>query len=209
MTAICPAILQDTPEQYKADLEKVTGFAKRIQIDIADGIFTPNKTINLIQAYWPEDVQADLHLMLKEPLKELETVISMNPSLAIIHAEANGNLANFISQIKQFGIKAGLALLPQTTVASQKELITQVDHVLIFGGTLGSYGGKLDRSCLVKAKETKAIKPKVELGWDGGISDENAKEVAGAGFDVLNSGGFIQKARDPRLAFERLQKLVA
>ncbi len=208
MTVICPAILQDTPEKYKADLDKVTGFAKRIQIDIADGIFTPNNTINLIQVYWPADVQADLHLMLKEPLKELETVISLNPSLVIIHAEADGDLVSFFMHINQVGIRTGLAFLPQTTVASQKSLIEQVDHVLIFGGTLGSYGGKLDRSCLVKAKEAKAIKPDLELGWDGGINEQNAIDVSNAGFDVLNTGGYLQKADDPQVAYAKLEAVV-
>jgi len=208
MAKIVPTITAFTPEEYKTQLEKIK-FANRIHPDFTDGKFAPSQTVNLIQAYWPEDVLADVHVMVEEPRQELETIISMDPNLAIIHVEAKGELSAIISKLKEVGISAGLAFLPESEIEPASELIQMVDHVLIFGGRLGYQGSEMQKEHLVKAEQARAINPQLELGWDGGVNDHNVREVAETGFDVINVGGYIQKADDPKAAFERLQALVS
>ena len=179
----------------------------RVQIDLTDGEFAKPKTINLNQIYWPMEWAVDLHLMFAEPTKWTEMIVSLNPRLVIIHAEAGGDLFGFIEHLHKFGIKVGVALLPETTVESVKELIKIADHILIFGGNLGSQGGTADLSQLEKVKQIRAVNPNIEIGWDGGANLENVAQIAKAGVDIINVGSAIQNAKNPAETFEQLSKL--
>lgn len=208
MPVIVPTITAFTPDQYKDQLNNIS-FAKRIHPDFTDNDLAPSKTVNLAQAYWPNDTQADIHLMFRKPADHLEMLISMNPSLVILHAEADGDLAALFKQLKAVGIKSGVAILPDTKISDVAELVAQADHALIFGGRLGYQGSELQVDQLPKLKQVKALKTDIETGWDGGVHEGNVAHVATAGADVINVGGFIQKADNPKEAFEQLQKLVA
>jgi len=207
MAIICPTVLAKDPHDFREQMERIEGFAKRIQIDLTDGKFAPNKTLNPIQIYWPDGIQADIHLMFQEPKQHIKTLISLNPNLIILHGESDGDLKEFISEIKEVGIKTGLAILQSTQAQDVKELIELVDHVLIFGGNLGHYGGSADLTQLGKIDQIKAVKD-VEIGWDGGANDENTAKLAASGVDVINVGGFIQKADVPQDAYAILERIV-
>jgi ribulose-phosphate 3-epimerase len=185
-------------------MDRLAAFAERIQIDLTDGNFASPKTINPIQVWWPQDITADIHLMFSHPHEHLETLISLRPSLVIIHAEAEGDLAAFVDHLKKFNIKTGVALLPETTVDSCKDVISKADHVLIFSGDLGHVGGKADLSLLEKVAEIRAIHKDIEIGWDGGASEANVKALAEGGIDVINAGGAIQRSADPEKAYATL-----
>ncbi len=205
MAQVVPAVLAENPVDLGHDLKKVR-FSRRLHIDIASPPFAPRRTIGLAQLHLPVETSCDLHLMLDNP--SAETVISLGPELAIIHFEAGGDQKNFLSRMKQVGIKTGVALLPETTVAQAAELIKNVDHVLVFTGHLGYYGGQLRTDCLPKIAEIKAINPKIEVSVDGGINLENIEAVKNAGADILISGGFIVNSADPKDAYTRLQEAV-
>lgn len=207
MPEIVPTITAFTPEDYKNQLEKIN-FAPRLHLDFTLNDLAPSRTINLIQAYWPEKKWIDIHLMYQKPAEYIETLISLAPKLAILHAEADGDLLRLFDQLKAVDIKAGLALLPETSAESFREIIKRVDHVLIFGGRLGYQGSELQTKQLGKIARVKEIAP-VEVGWDGGVHDGNIAEVAAAGADVINVGGFMQKAINAESAYEKLQKLAS
>lgn len=207
MAEVVPTILADTAVEYNRLLQQVAPFAKRLHLDFMDGMFAPTRSINVIEAHWPQDKYVDLHLMLKNPVEVLETVISMAPGLAIVHVEAGGDLKSFIEQARAVGIKAGVALLAPTKVSEVADLIQLADHVLVFAGNLGHYGGELDETVLAKIKQIKAQKPEIEVGVDGGVNDKNARLIVEAGADVLYSGGYIQKSDDPKLAYDTLVKI--
>jgi ribulose-phosphate 3-epimerase len=204
LVQIVPTILAQSIEEYNRLLKQVVSFAPRVHLDFMDGVFAPTRSINVIEASWPSDKIIDLHLMLKNPSDVLETVISMSPYLTIVHAEANGNLEDFMSEMQSVGIKAGVALLPDTSVESVRQLIKIADHVLVFAGHLGYYGGTLDKEALQKISEIKSINSTVEVGVDGGVNNDNAALVVKAGADVLYSGGYIQKAANPKVAYDTL-----
>jgi ribulose-phosphate 3-epimerase len=207
MALICPTVLADTPKEFARQLARVK-FASRIQIDITDGVFAPSDTINLNQVYFNEEQATDLHLMIAEPRQWLETAISLHPHMVILHAEARGNLLEMFSYLQKVGIKAGVAILPETTVAAAAELIAAADHILIFGGHLGYMGGAADLDQLEKVAEIRAIKPEIEIGWDGGANGETVRQLATSGVDVINVGSAIMKTPSPEASYEDLLGLI-
>jgi ribulose-phosphate 3-epimerase len=208
MAIICPTVLAEEPHAYREQMERIAPFAERIQIDLTDGDFAPSKTVGLEQVWWPESIKADIHLMYRNPAKYMEQLIRLKPSLVIVHSEADVELSKIATELHQHDIKAGLALLEKTSVSSIKQFLTIFDHVLIFSGTLGHFGGKADLGLLDKAIQIKDRNPNVEIGWDGGVNDQNAKALADGGVDVLNVGGFIQKAENPATAYAKLMSVV-
>lgn len=201
MAVICPTILANNAHTFRTQLERIEGFAKRIQIDLTDGIFAPTTTINPVQAYWPPAVDVDIHLMYQEPAEQIEQLIHMGPNMIILHAESQGNLLEMFTEIAANGIETGVALLKDTSAEDAADYIQVVDHVLIFSGDLGKFGGNVDEKLFKKILDVKNINSSVEIGWDGGINAENAKELTRAGVDVLNVGGYIQKSDDPEEAY--------
>ncbi len=208
MSVICPTILADNAHTYRTQLERIEEFAKRIQIDLTDGEFAPTNTINPVQAYWPAGMDVDIHLMYKTPSQQLEQLIHMGPNMIILHAEAEGELLEMFNDIGAAGIETGVALLKETRVEDAKQLIEAVDHVLIFSGDLGKFGGKVDESLFTKIRDVKEINPSVEIGWDGGVNADNAEMLMRAGVDVLNVGGFIQKSDNPQAAYAILERKI-
>lgn len=205
MAVICPTVTATDPHTYRQQMARVEPFAQRIHIDFADGVFAP-QLIGLAQAYWPEALTADLHLMYRNPLEQIETVISLKPSLTIIHAEAEGDLLGMLLQLQQVGIKAGVALLKDSQPEVYAQLISTADHILLFSGNLGHFGGTVDTKVLDKVAIVKTINPTAELGWDGGVNAENAPLLIKGGVEVLDVGGFIHKADDPAAAFAELKQ---
>lgn len=206
---VCPSVTPSTPDPhvYREQIDRIS-FARRIQVDLMDGVFAPNKNLNPIQAWWPEGVEADIHLMYQKPSEHLETLISLKPHLIILHVEADGNIEEYIRHIKKFGIKAGVALLASTTVEEAHGCIELADHVLLFAGNLGSFGGVADLGVLDKISQIRAIRPDIEIGWDGGVNADNIKLLHEAGVDVCSVGGFIQRSDDPQVAYEQLLSVV-
>ncbi len=204
MAIICPTVLAEDPGAYREQMARIEPFAARIQIDLADGKFAPNKTISIAQVYWPENLTADLHLMYDQPSEHLETIMSLNPNLVIIHAEATGDIRAMVLELQSVGIKAGVALLKGSQPSEHEDLIGMADHILLFAGDLGHFGGTADMDILKKIPDIRAINPMAELGWDGGVNRENTPLLVQAGIEVLNVGGFIQQADDPQTAYASL-----
>lgn len=206
MSIICPTILAKNLGEYTKAIERIEEFAGRIHIDFADGDFAPVKLVNPIEAHWPVHIHADFHLMLRDPLKEIETVISQHPHIVILHAESE-NVGEMIDELNAVRIKTGIAILPETSVESAAPLIERVEHVLIFGGHLGFYGGEADLTQLDKVKEIRAVREDIEVGWDGGANDKNISLIRAGGIDVINVGSFIQNSSDPINAYQTLLHL--
>ena len=83
MSVVCPCVTAPDARAYREQMARVAPFAKRVHVDFSDGLLAPIKLINPIQAYWPEGILADLHLMIKKPHDHIETVISLKPNLVI------------------------------------------------------------------------------------------------------------------------------
>ena len=206
---ICPTVLAADAHDFQTQINKVALFAKRIQLDLTDGVFAPTPTIALEQVWIPEGMEVDLHLMFKNPQDQLDEALKLKPHMIIVHAEAEGKFLKLAEIVHKHGIKVGVALLAYTSTHTIKPSLPEIDHVLIFSGNLGKFGGTADLKLLDKVTQLKEWKKDLEFGWDGGVNDTNANLLVAGGIDVLNVGGYIQSAPEPKINFEKLNLLIA
>lgn len=206
MSVIAPSILARDREEYERQLQAIRYVAERIHIDLADGELAA-QTLGPDGIVWPEGIEADIHLMYQDPLRVIDEMIALRPSLVIVHSEAN-DVLQAIEELQLSGIRAGLAITQKTSVESVAHIISVVDHVLVFSGSLGHFGGVADLTLLDKVKEVTVINPDVEIGWDGGANIDTIPRLQQGGIDVIVVGGAIQKADDPARAYAELQALL-
>ena len=202
--SIVPAILTDNKQDYRAQIERINIFTRRVQIDVTDGIFAPYPTLDITNIWWPKNWAADLHLMASNPSNYLDTILKLHPSLCILHAEANEDLLPTFETLKEAGIKTGVALLPATYPGNVKPYIDAADHVLVFAGQLGVQGAPADMMQMEKIALIRNMKPETEIGWDGGANITNVRALAHADLDVINVGAAIAQAGDPAATFQSL-----
>jgi len=203
---ICPTVTTDDIDVYRQQIEESATYATRIHIDLADGIFT-RKLTAVEDVWWPAGMRADLHIMFQEPFQHIPAILALGPQLVIVHAEADGDFIAFAREMHRHGIEAGVSILQKTPVEAIIPALEYVDHVLIFSGDLGHFGGKADLSLLDKVKQLKQIKPQLEIGWDGGANDENALAMAEGGVDVINCGGYLH-GDNPTEAYQKIVAIV-
>ena len=202
--SIVPTILTDNKQDFRFQVERINNFTRRVQIDVTDGDFAPTTTLDMTNVWWPQNWTTDLHLMAARPSEFMETILKLNPSLCILHAEASEDLMPDFQQLKEAGIKTGLALLPSTYPGYVKHYIDVVDHVLVFAGQLGTQGSPADLMQMEKIPLIRNMKPELEIGWDGGANLSNVRALAHADLDVINVGSAIATAANPDEVFEQL-----
>ena len=202
---IAPAILANTPEDYKAQIERLHGFAERVHIDVTDGEFAENLTVPETQIWWPKEWKVDIHMMVARPSEHPATIIKLNPNMVIFHGEVEEDLVPIFEKLKsETMIKPGIALLRSTVPQTVEPAILAAEHVLVFSGSLGEYGGKASMMQLEKIRLIKAINSNVEIGWDGGANLSNVFSLSQGGVDVINVGGAIANATDPAEVYKAM-----
>ncbi len=204
MSQIVPTIMAETIDQLREATVRIQPFARRVHIDISDGEFAPTFLLNEAQLFWPEGWEVDVHAMVSRPSEHIAQLIQLKPSLVILHAETQEDIVPHLQALQQAGIRAGVALLKTTVPATVEAAIKEADHVMIFSGDLGKFGGTASMMQLEKIRLIKKIKPDVEIGWDGGVKIDNAYTLTQGNVDVLNAGGAISKADDPAGAYNEL-----
>lgn len=206
MSVVVPAITCYSKEEFDAELVRMSAISKRVHIDLMDGQFAPHGDLLLQDVSWPQDadLQVDVHLMYQDPVSQFNSLVAMKPSLAVFHAEAQGELLQLMQALQKSGIKAGVSLMRSTVPADVAGLIGVADHVLIFSGNLGEHGGTANMLQIEKVRLIRAINPTVEIGWDGGANVSNAYTLALGGVDVVNVGGALAQAADPVEVYRRL-----
>ena len=201
---IIPTILASSPESYQKSVSTYQSFAKRVQIDISDGQFAPGMTVSEANLTWPESWAVDFHMMVVRPSEHVQNLLKLKPNLVIFHAETGEDLLPIFDQLRAAGIKCGVALAKQTFPARAKTFIEAADHVLIFAGELGRQGGEADMLQTEKIPLVTAIKPDVEIGWDGGANMQNVRALARAGVNVINVGAALATAEKPAETLEAM-----
>lgn len=202
--SIVPTITTNDKKEYRIQAERINTFTRRVQIDVTDGIFAPSETLDVTNIWWPKNWDADLHLMAEKPSDHLDTILKLAPSLCILHAEAQEDLLPIFEQLKEKGIKAGVALLPSTYPGNVKPYIDAADHVLIFAGHLGVQGSTADLMQMEKIALVRNMKPEVEIGWDGGANMSNIRALAHADLDVINVGSALSRVENPAEVFQQM-----
>lgn len=204
MTVISPCITVETVDDYKATVERLQPFAERVHIDLMDGEFAPTFSVKADSLWWPPEWKVDIHAMVARPSEYVNTLIQHHPHSIIFHVEVTEDLMPMLQKIKQAGIKAGIALLRTTVPSTVQQYIEVADHVMIFSGDLGRYGGEASLMQLEKVRLVRGIHPEVEIGWDGGATVHNVFSLSQGSVNVINVGGAINKADDPQAVYDQM-----
>ena len=204
MAIIVPTITTDQQAVFDANLAELSKFSKRIHVDASDGTLAPTRLLPLSSIHNQEGITMDVHLMSARPSEHLAEILQLKPALCIVHAEVDDDLPNLFTQLKNAGIKVGVALLRTTFPKRVQERIALCDHVMIFAGELGSQGGTIDLLQTEKVNLVRAIKPDLEISWDGGVNLSNVRAVAHSGVDVIDVGSAITRAADKAAMYQSL-----
>ena len=204
MTKLVPAVLVKTAEEYQQRLSVIRQLTNRFQLDIIDGEYVDNKTIELDDVARANDLQMDIHLMVKEPKNYVERAIVLRANCTIIQLEACDDPTKSLERIKKAGLNAGLAINPDTPVTKLKPFKEMLDHILLMGYEAGFAGQKLNPIVFDKLEQSRDLYGGVEIGLDGGVSKATAKKILAAGFDVVNVNTLIFSSSDPLSAYSEL-----
>ncbi len=174
--------------------------AEYIHVDVMDGLFVPSLSLGqpVVQSIRKvTDKVFDVHLMIKEPIRYLESFKEAGADIITVHVEACENLSETIDKIKELGCKAGVAVNPDTDLEGVKAVLDKVDMVLIMTVFPGFGGQKYIDSVTPKIKEMRDILTErnldIELEVDGGISAANVRTVLDAGANVIVAGSAVYR----------------
>ena len=188
--------------------------AEWFHLDVMDGRFVPNISfgIPVISAIRKATTKVcDVHLMIEEPEKYAEAFKAAGADVLTVHAEACKHLHRNLQQIKDLGMKAGIALNPQTPISMIDEVLAGADLVCIMTVNPGFGGQKFIHSMLKKVESLKEsiIKKGANtlIEIDGGVTLENAADLVRAGADVLVAGNTVFGANDPMAVIAALKAI--
>ena len=198
---ISPSILSADFSQLGKEIKRLEdGGADMIHVDVMDGHFVPNLTIgppviNALRKY--TKLPFDVHLMINPVHKYIKDYAEAGANIITIHPEATENLENSVKHIKKLEKKVGISLNPETKIDIIKNIISEIDLVLIMSVHPGFGGQKFMPEVIKKIKDIKDIKTeknlKFDIEVDGGINFDNSKLVINAGANILVSGTTIFK----------------
>jgi len=204
-TIIAPSVLSSDFGNLERDCKMINNSeADWFHIDIMDGVFVPNISFGMpvlaaIQKHAQKPL--DVHLMIVDPDRYVETFHKLGAAILTVHYEACTHLHRSLQLIKSFGMKAGVALNPHTPVELLKDTIQAIDLVCIMSVNPGFGGQTFIEHTYEKIKELKELiektNSKCQIEIDGGVTDQNAAKLIQCGADVLVAGSHVFKAADP------------
>lgn len=199
----------------KTDLEMINrSDADYLHLDVMDGVFVPNISFGFPVMRAVARVVTkplDVHLMIVEPQKWVGEVRDMGAEIMNVHQEACVHLDRCINRIHEAGMKAGVTLCPSTPVEMLRDVIHDVDLVLVMTVNPGFGGQKFIMHSLDKIRRLRALiqesGSKAMIEVDGGINAGTVPLVAAAGADIVVSGSYIFKAPDPEAVIRGLSEI--
>jgi ribulose-phosphate 3-epimerase len=206
---IVPAILTDKRDNLIKMIDICSEFTDYVQIDIMDGEFVPSKSIEQgdLKGLHPS-LNSEAHLMVKEPMKWIETFREFGSQRIIFHFESSDSHRRIIDAVKNYGLQVGIAVNPSTPLKDFEYLCEYVDVILFMSVNPGFYGSAFIPAVLDKIKMFKSKYQKPLAGIDGGVKLDNLRKIVESGVDYICVGSAILKDKNPKEAFLKFKKWV-
>lgn len=186
--------------------------ADRIHVDVMDGIFVPNISFGfpILKALREHtSLMLDVHLMIVDPDRYMNRFKENGANGLIVHWEACKHLNKTINDIKSLGMKAGVAINPHTPVDFLKDIIKDVDQVLVMSVNPGFGGQKFIDHTYSKVQELKELIKRSDasalIGVDGGVDLDNAERLIKSGGNILVAGSAVFKSDHPAKTISQLK----
>ena len=212
---VSPSLLSADFGNLARDIEMINkSKAQMLHLDVMDGVFVPNisfgfPVIKYVQQLCKKPL--DVHLMIVEPQKFINEVRDCGAEIMNVHYEVCDHLDRVVQQIHNAGMKAGVTINPATPVCLLRDIVEQLDLVLLMSVNPGFGGQKFIPNTLNKVRQLREliteIGSKAVIEVDGGVNAETGRQLAEAGADVLVAGSYVFKAADPLAAIDTLVKL--
>lgn len=214
---IAPSILAADFANLQRDVELVNNSqADWFHIDIMDGVFVPNISFGMpvLKAIAKHAKKIlDVHLMIVEPERYIKTFAELGSNILTVHFEACKDLTQTIMAIKAEGMKAGVAINPDSSIYVLEPFIAEIDLVCLMSVQPGFGGQSFIEGTYEKIQQLKELIHKkgaaTKIEVDGGVTAANAKKLNNLGADVLVTGSFVFKSEDPYNTIAELKQLSA
>lgn len=212
MIKIAPSILSaDFSKLGSEILDVEKGGADYIHVDVMDGHFVPNITIGplIVEAIKPiTNLPLDVHLMIENPDQYIPMFAKAGASIISVHQEACPHLHRTVQLIKNNGVKAGVVINPATPAMMIKDILTEVDLVLVMTVNPGFGGQSFIEETVQKIKQIATWRQEINLSFeievDGGVNVDTAKLCTDAGADVLVAGSAVFNETDREKAIQNI-----
>ncbi len=194
MIQIIPSILTNNPKELREKLAQAEGVVDRVSIDIIDGKYANNKTIDpSILAEVETNFKLDYQLMVVEPINWVEKCVTGQADRIIGHIEKMSSQVEFVGKVQEVGARVGLAIDLKTPVSAIDEtIINNLDVVLVMSVPAGFGGQKFDEKALDKIKELDEIRARDNTPYrihdDGGVTLELVDDARREGVDEVSIG---------------------
>lgn len=203
---LVPAILAKTTEQYRSTLSQARKLTDRFHIDIIDGKYVDNLTVQPRDIQKQIDNKMDMHLMVEDPFWYAQQCVKLNPHIVIVQLESSGDIRKALEFVVKNGFRSGISFNPSSSIEDLKPYLDIISHVQVMGYEAGFAGQKLNRQVLKMPEEIRNLKHGIEIGIDGGVNINTISAIVKAQFDVINVNSFIfnHEELDPLSAYSAL-----
>lgn len=210
MIKVVPGILESNKGEVERKIEKVKDIVDEVMVDIIDGKFASNKTIeveDLADIYG--EMSLGVQLMVEEPVKQLNDCAEVGVDLAIGQIELMRDQMEFIRKARSLEILPGLALDLKTPIEDiEEEAIVKVSEILLMSVPAGFSGQSFDDKVLDKIKRLRAdVRFKGNIWVDGGVNEKTIEKCVRAGANRLSVTSGIWGEKDVEKAYGKLTRL--
>ncbi|MCG8578887.1 MAG: ribulose-phosphate 3-epimerase [Bacteroidales bacterium] len=212
---IAPSLLAADFSNLKKDIELINNSeADWFHLDIMDGVFVPNISfgIPVLESIKPLAKKPfDVHLMITQPERYIETFKNAGADLFNVHYEASTHLHRTVQTVHANNMKAGVTLNPHTPISVLEDIVAELDLVLLMSVNPGFGGQKFIENTYNKVEQLKELilkkNSRALIQVDGGVDNTNAAQLVEKGADVLVAGSYVFKSANPEETIKGLKEL--